>query len=1200
MKTLFTQIFDALLEPAIHFVRANCAEPVPSVNNNLVRSLMKIIDCLLLPWVQNNVSLNDVGSDNHSNDNNSSNDDSDNDKSLEQRIAAIIDNAANVFVFALIWSVGATTNEKGRNEFDRFLRANSECRRLKCFSNMPDSGTVYDCMFDLKTCTWVPWMNMQQQHVRTFEPTTAFAEMIVPTKDLVRNTYWLDLLVKKDFHVLFTGNTGTGKTVNVHKYLRSCDTKKYQPLAVVFSAATTARQLQSVLEERLDTKRRQRVYGPPLGTRCFLFVDDLNMPQPEIFGAQPPIEFLRQWLDHVGWWKRLPTYTFCEVVDMVVLGAMGPPGGGRNSISPRLLRHFNQIANTDLSFESLFSIFDTILTCKMANFHESIQAAIATIVKATIEVYFSVCDSLLPTPSKSHYTFNLRDLSNVHQGLLFCKPRQIPDMEAMIRLWVHENRRVFQDRLTNDKDRAWFDQLLSEKMTQHFSKKWEDLIVEDTVRLMFINFVDGVSSSSSEEREYQQVTDMKKLERTAQELLDEYNNDIGSSLPMNLVLFADALEHISRITRVLSLPQGNALLLGVGGSGRQSLTRLAAFVSGYHLFQIEISKNYGKNEWREDVKKVLLQSGIDEKPTVFLFTDNQIVAESFLEDLNNILNSGDIPGLWSKEEYDKITETCKMECLKKKVEPSKLNIHGQFITRVKANLHLVICMSPMGEKFRTRLRMFPALVNCCTIDWFKLKYIFFQKRVISEYIYVYIPWPADALRAVAQRKLSEQSAMLADGVERVVKMFVYVHQSVEEKSKVFAQTLGRHNYVTPTSYLELLSTFKSLLKVKKSEVKDERDKFANGVEKLDQAAHDVAQLQVKLRDMQPVLKKTQEEVEDMMVKIHTDRESAAKEEEIVSKQEREASAKAQECEDIKRDAETDLAKALPALHTATTCLQDLKKADIDEVRAFRNPPAGVRLTMEVACIVLGVSPVKKKDIGNPTKKVDDYWEAAQKKLLADPKKLLQTLVEFDKDSLNEKLIETLTPFIEDPSFTVTEIEKASKACKAICMWAHAMHTYYHVAKEVEPKRARLHDATKTLEVVQTQLSEAKSRLRAVMDRLTDLQTKYEQAVQEKERLAREVDMCSIKLERAERLIGGLGGERTRWSQNVSLLDIKLQNVTGDVSITSGAIAYLGAFTSDFRTELYDLWRNQLLSLQVFAFIYIYIYVYMYTCMYVQV
>jgi dynein heavy chain len=122
-----------------------------------------------------------------------------------------------------------------------------------------------------------------------------------------------------------------------------------------------------------------------------------------------------------------------------------------------------------------------------------------------------------------------------------------------------------------------------------------------------------------ETRVYRQITDLNVLVNKVVEYLEEYNSSVKNQ--MKLVMFLDACDHVSRISRVVRQPLGNCLLLGVGGSGRQSLSRLATFIANYKLFQVEVVKGYGMQNWREDVKKALMQAGVDDKPTSFLFVD---------------------------------------------------------------------------------------------------------------------------------------------------------------------------------------------------------------------------------------------------------------------------------------------------------------------------------------------------------------------------------------------------------------------------------------------------------------------------------------------------------------------------------------------------------------------------------------------------
>ena len=132
----------------------------------------------------------------------------------------------------------------------------------------------------------------------------------------------------------------------------------------------------------------------------------------------------------------------------------------------------------------------------------------------------------------------------------------------------------------------------------------------------------------SDEELYEEIIRLESLNNQLENQLFEYN--ISHSSKMDLVFFTDAVNHICRIVRVLLQPRGNAMLIGVSGCGKQSLTRLSSFMMGFKNFSIRLSKNYKFSNFRDDLKLALLESGWEGASYTFILADTQIVNESFL------------------------------------------------------------------------------------------------------------------------------------------------------------------------------------------------------------------------------------------------------------------------------------------------------------------------------------------------------------------------------------------------------------------------------------------------------------------------------------------------------------------------------------------------------------------------------------------
>lgn len=169
--------------------------------------------------------------------------------------------------------------------------------------------------------------------------------------------------------------------------------------------------------------------------------------------------------------------------------------------------------------------------------------------------------------------------------------------------------------------------------------------------------------------------------------------------------------------------------------------------------------------------------------------------------------------------------------------------------------------------------------------------------------------------------------------------------------------------------------------------------------------------------------------------------------------------------------------------------------------------------------------------------IEDYW-GPSKKLLSDLK-FLDNLKSYDKDNISPLYIKKIREkFIDHSDFQPSVIKNVSSACEGLCKWVRAMEVYERVIKVVAPKRERLKLAENELAIQMDMLAVKRAELKKVEDRLQSLNDDLDAMINKKKDLEDNIELCSQKLIRAEKLIGGLGGEKDRWTEAARQLGIR--------------------------------------------------------------
>ena len=1074
-----------------------------------------------------------------------------------------------MFLYCVTWSLGGMLQASDRPKLSKKMQELSGAAA----PTMDASETFFEYFVDDTSKEWAHWESrVPEWSYPHEEEKPKFAQLIIPTLDSVRLEALLGAVTSVDEAALFVGGPGTAKTTAIKQFMAGFDGDEIGQKAITFSSLTTPMTFQLALEASVE-KRQGKTYGPPGGKKMIVFVDDVSMPAMNEWGDQVTNEIVRQLLEQGGMYSlEKPIGDMKMIVDCQYLAAMNTPGGGKNDIPNRLKRHF-AVFNVPLpSVAAINNIFGALVAGRFSAdvFAPEVCAAAEKLVPLTVELWNKVQAKMLPTPAKFHYLFNMRELSKVFQGVVLAERDRFKLGAAeqrfggavaspegyLVALWRHECERVFCDKLTTHEDKDWGDALIMKLIGEAYGK---NVVKQVEERVYFVDFLrEPVMDEETGEiidanpSFYESADSLESLTDVAMKRQAMFN-ETSKSLKLDLVLFEDALKHMMRISRLLCMDRGSALLIGVGGSGKQSLTRLAAYIAGAFPFQIQITKTYNQANLFEDLKGLYKIAGLKGQKVAFIFTDAEVKEEAFLEYINQLLMTGEVAGLFPKDEQDALVNDCRPAF--KKHAPAGLvdsydNLWSFFLSRVRDNLHLCLCFSPVGDKFARRARDFPGLINGCTIDWF-------------------LPWPQEALIAVSTKFIGDFKMACDDDVKGKLQLHMGgVHVAVTKACREYFDKFRRNVYVTPKSYLSFIAGYKDLYAKKLSDVKVLADKINSGLSKLFDAKQDVKTMQVELGVKNAELAEAQKVSAELLKEISASTAVAEKEKNKVNVIVEAVTAKADAIAIQKAEAEADLAKAQPALDAALAALDSIKPKDIQNLKAMKNPPDLVKRVFD--CVLILRQFPMEKVTWQEFKGFMCFNSTANYptsvKMMSDTQ-FLQKLMQFPKERINDETCELLQPYFSVPDFNPEDASKASNAAVGLCNWAQAMVTYHEVAKVVDPKIMSLRAAEAELAAANKEKQAAEDALAVVQEKLDAMQAKFDAAMAEKQRLEDDAALTQRKMDSATALISALAGEEVRWTEQSKQFDLQIQRLTGDCAMASSFVSYLGPFNKEFRDLL---------------------------------
>lgn len=599
-------------------------------------------------------------------------------------------------VNGIIWSMAGDGPSAVRMQMSDFMR------QVTTIPLPPPGVPIIDYEVTV-TGEWQPWVNkvpvieVESHKINTMD-------VVVPTLDTVRHEALLYTWLAEHRPMVLCGPPGSGKTMTLFSALRSLP--DMEVIGLNFSSATTPELMLKTFDQYCEYRKTPNglVLAPQqINKWLVFFCDEINLPNEDKYGTQRVISFLRQMLEHSGFYQT-SDMQWVRFERIQFVGACNPPTDpGRKPLSHRFLRHVPVIYVDYPGETSLKQIYGTFNRA-MLRMLPALRSQADALTNAMVDFYLR-SQKRFTIDMQPHYIYSPRELTRwvrgIHEAL---KPLESLSVEGLVRIWAHEALRLFQDRLIQDSERLWTDQNVDEVAMTYFPLIDRASALQRPI--LFSNWLskDYVAVDQEALREYVKA----RLKVFYEEELD-----------VPLVLFNQVLDHVLRIDRVFRQAQGHLLLIGISGAGKTTLSRFVSWMNGLSVFQVKVHNKYTAEDFDEDLRNVLRRSGCKGEKITFIMDESNVMDSSFLERMNTLLANGEVPGLFEGDEFAALMTQCKEGAAREGLMvDSQEELYKWFTNQICRNLHVVFTMNPSSDGLKDKAATSPALFNRCVLNWF--------------------------------------------------------------------------------------------------------------------------------------------------------------------------------------------------------------------------------------------------------------------------------------------------------------------------------------------------------------------------------------------------------------------------------------------------------------------------------------------------